>query len=148
MQIASYDLKVIENIFNILHYKIFLLRKYFNYEFKFYIVLQVEVAMFRDLDSRPSQREVDAVHEWLQSKHAFHVMRDHPGHDLPMLAGMWGLKLAGPSSGGNLDDLRPILRRVFLAILRSQSFTSLMADPRQDINRVSSFSRCPNGTFS
>ena len=32
-------------------------------------------------------------------------------------------------------------------LLRSQSFTSLMADPRQDINRVSSFSRCLNGTF-
>ena len=30
---------------------------------------------------------------------------------------------------------------------RSQSFTSLMADLRQDINRVSSFSRCLNGTF-
>ena len=29
---------------------------------------------------------------------------------------------------------------------RSQSFTFLMAD-RQDINRVSSFSRCFNGTF-
>ena len=30
---------------------------------------------------------------------------------------------------------------------RSQSFTSLMADLRQDINRVSSFNRCVNGTF-
>ena len=28
-----------------------------------------------------------------------------------------------------------------------QSFTSLMADLHQDINRVSSFSRCLNGTF-
>ena len=32
--------------------------------------------------------------------------------------------------------------------LRAQSFTSLMADLRQDIDRVSSFSRCCNGTFS
>ena len=31
--------------------------------------------------------------------------------------------------------------------LRAQSFTSLMADLCQDINRVSSFSRCLNGTF-
>ena len=30
---------------------------------------------------------------------------------------------------------------------RSQSFTSLMEDLRQDINRVSSLSRCLNGTF-
>ena len=33
------------------------------------------------------------------------------------------------------------------ATFRAQSFTSLMADLRQDINRVSSFSRCLNGTF-
>ena len=33
------------------------------------------------------------------------------------------------------------------AIQRSQSFTSLTADLRQDMNRVSSFSRCTNGTF-
>ena len=31
--------------------------------------------------------------------------------------------------------------------LRFQSFTSLMADLYQDLNRVSSFSRCLNGTF-
>ena len=31
--------------------------------------------------------------------------------------------------------------------LRYQSFTSLMADLRQDINSVASFSRCRNGTF-
>ena len=30
---------------------------------------------------------------------------------------------------------------------RAQSFTSLMADLHQDINRISSFSRCLNGTF-
>ena len=30
---------------------------------------------------------------------------------------------------------------------RSQSFTSLKVDLRQDINRVSSFTRCLNGTF-
>ena len=68
------------------------------------------MAIFRDLDSRPSQREVNAVNEWLQSKHPFHVMRDHPGHDLPMLAGMWGIKLE--------ENVRPILRKVFLASLK------------------------------
>ena len=33
------------------------------------------------------------------------------------------------------------------AKLGTQSFTFLMADLCQDINRVSSFSRCHNGTF-
>ena len=32
-------------------------------------------------------------------------------------------------------------------IPRAQSFTSLMADLRQDINRGFAFSRCLNGTF-
>ena len=31
--------------------------------------------------------------------------------------------------------------------LRTQSFTSLKADPRQDINGGFDFSRCLNGTF-
>ena len=34
-----------------------------------------------------------------------------------------------------------------LAAFWSQSFTSLMADLRQGINRVASFSGCLNGTF-
>ena len=37
---------------------------------------------------------------------------------------------------------------VGVIILGAQSFTSLMADLHQDINRVSSFSWCLNGTFS
>ncbi len=47
----------------------------------------------RDLDSRFSEREVSAVDEWLKSKEAFHVMRDHELHENEMLAGMWGVKL-------------------------------------------------------
>ena len=72
------------------------------------------MALFRDLDSRPSRREAEAVEQWMSSKHAFHVMRDHPAHDMPILAGMWGVKL-------NQNNLRPALRSVFLAMLRSAS---------------------------
>ena len=54
---------------------------------------------------------MDAVNEWLQSKHVFHVMRDHPGHDLSILAGMWGVKTLD-------DEFRPIVRRIFLAMLK------------------------------
>ena len=49
--------------------------------------------MFRDLDSLPSLREDAAVQEWLDSKYAVHVMRDHPKHTMVMLAGMWGIKM-------------------------------------------------------
>ena len=53
----------------------------------------MDILLSRDLDSRISQREVDAVTEWLESGRPIHVMRDHPGHDTPMLGGMWGTRL-------------------------------------------------------
>lgn len=83
---------------------------------------QVEVALFRDLDSRPSRREMEAVEEWMLSKHVVHVMRDHPGHDMPILAGMWGVKLEDSRGhGGRQGDVRSAFRAVFLALLRRKS---------------------------
>ena len=47
--------------------------------------------LLRDIDAAPTRREQCAVREWLVgSGKGFHVMRDHPGHSWPMLAGMWG----------------------------------------------------------
>ena len=54
---------------------------------------QVDILLNRDLDSRVSEREVAAVQEWLNSDKEFHVMRDHPQHIDPILAGLWGTKL-------------------------------------------------------
>jgi len=56
---------------------------------------QVKLAVFRDLDSRLSEREVAAVREWMRSDKAIHMMRDHPQHLAPVLAGMWGAKMSG-----------------------------------------------------
>lgn len=44
----------------------------------------------RDVDSRPSDREVNAMQEFIESKQAIHVMRDHPFHFAPIMGGMWG----------------------------------------------------------
>ncbi|MDR2604395.1 MAG: hypothetical protein LBC55_03465 [Desulfovibrio sp.] len=52
----------------------------------------VEIAVFRDADSRLSAREVAAVYEWLKSGKTFHIMRDHPWHNNPIFAGMWGVR--------------------------------------------------------
>jgi hypothetical protein len=52
----------------------------------------VSYALFRDTDSRLSPREVAAVNEWMASGKAVHLMRDHPLHKNPMMAGMWGCK--------------------------------------------------------
>lgn len=53
----------------------------------------VEYVIFRDTDSRLSNREKIAVDEWLFSGKKAHIMRDHPYHgNFPILAGMFGLK--------------------------------------------------------
>jgi len=54
----------------------------------------VERVIFRDADSRLSQREAEAVKEWEDSGVGLHSMRDHPHHDrrnYPVFAGMFGL---------------------------------------------------------
>ena len=52
--------------------------------------LDVDIFLSRDCDSRISEREVNAVNEWLESDKDFHIMRDHPYHTVPILGGMWG----------------------------------------------------------
>jgi hypothetical protein len=49
-----------------------------------------ELVMIRDCDSRFSEREKRAVAEWLSSEKIFHIMRDHPSHNVPILGGLWG----------------------------------------------------------
>lgn len=52
----------------------------------------VDIFLSRDTDSRISERESDAVFEWLNSDKDFHVMRDHPYHTAKIMGGMWGLR--------------------------------------------------------
>lgn len=73
-----------------------------NYEFEpaFWRFLpasdsEVGILLVRDTDSPITARELAAVNEWLASDKAVHIMRDHPMHEYPMLAGMWGCRTAG-----------------------------------------------------
>lgn len=52
------------------------------------------VAIFasRDTDSYLSEREVAAVHQWLDSDKQWHIMRDLPQHGSRILGGLWGGK--------------------------------------------------------
>lgn len=50
----------------------------------------VERYIVRDVDSRFSRREVEAVNEWIKAGTQLHVMRDHPWHNQPMMGGLWG----------------------------------------------------------
>ena len=66
-----------------------LLRRLNKRIYRFLVMLdpQVDVFISRDADSLIIPREVDAVHQWLQSNYTFHLMRDHPAHLGIMLAG-------------------------------------------------------------
>ena len=52
----------------------------------------VDVMISRDTDSRLTLREKAAVDDWLASDKDFHIMRDHPAHDAPIMGGMWGVR--------------------------------------------------------
>jgi hypothetical protein len=47
----------------------------------------VDILMSRDADSEIISREVAAVNQWHESDYTFHVMRDHPDHAVPIMAG-------------------------------------------------------------
>jgi hypothetical protein len=51
-----------------------------------------EHVIFRDTDSRISKREATAVGQWLESGRQIHLIRDHPHHFYPIMAGMWGVR--------------------------------------------------------
>lgn len=65
----------------------------------------VELLLVRDLDSPVSVREVAAVNEWISTDKEFHIMRDHPKHEYPILAGMWGCRT------NTLRDMADLLRK-------------------------------------
>ena len=64
-----------------------------------------DIMVSRDTDSRISFREKHAVDEWIASDKDFHIMRDHPYHNVPILGGMWGCR------NGILSNIRELVDR-------------------------------------
>jgi hypothetical protein len=48
--------------------------------------------LFRDADSIVSRREASAIGQWVNSGLTGHLIRDHPFHSSPIMAGLWGLR--------------------------------------------------------
>ena len=71
---------------------------------RFYAASKNLTMISRDTDSRLSYREKAAVDEWLASDKDFHIMRDHPYHRVPILAGMWGAR------NGILSHIKEIMQ--------------------------------------
>ena len=53
---------------------------------------EVDVVLFRDSDSIITEREASLVDYWIQSDYSAQILRDHPLHMAPIMAGMFGLK--------------------------------------------------------
>ena len=53
----------------------------------------VDTYMSRDIDSPIFERETTIVRQWLKSEKTIHIIRDHPQHIIPILGGLWGIKL-------------------------------------------------------
>jgi len=54
---------------------------------------EVGVTIFRDTDSFPSERESNAVKQWLETGKSLHLMREtQPGHRSKIMGGMWGIR--------------------------------------------------------
>ena len=76
-----------------------------SYFWRFYAAADpnVEIVIFRDTDSRLNIREKAAVEQWIESDKQVHIMRDHPLHFMPIMAGMWGVK------GQYLNNIRVLV---------------------------------------
>jgi hypothetical protein len=50
------------------------------------------IVIIRDLDDRISSRHKFVVDEWLSSDKDISIIRDHPNHLYPVMAGLWGVR--------------------------------------------------------
>jgi hypothetical protein len=68
----------------------------------------VDYCIFRDTDSRISERDEVATNEWIDSGKNFHIIREHPaGHAWAMNAGMWGCKKNA------IDDINLLIKNYY-----------------------------------
>ena len=79
-----------------------------SWRFRIWLLGNPGWIIFRDADSMMSLREARAVEQWVVSERVGHIIRDHPFHSAPILAGLWGLR-------GNFTDW-------FIEEVRSYSF--------------------------
>lgn len=65
----------------------------------------IDAVIMRDVDSLLSARDKSAVDAWLDSGKGVHVIRDHPAHQVLILAGLWGCR------GGRIPRMVELLER-------------------------------------
>ena len=63
------------------------------WRFRLFNDKDVDIFISRDADSRITDREIEFVNDFIASNKSFHIIRDHPDHNLTILAGMFGVKV-------------------------------------------------------
>jgi hypothetical protein len=63
------------------------------------------IVLFRDADSRPSEREFQCVSAWQRQSVAFHTIKDHPLHTGTAMGGLLGIRVQKARELGFLDTL-------------------------------------------
>ncbi|MBB4863038.1 hypothetical protein HNP46_001883 [Pseudomonas nitritireducens] len=86
------------------------------WRFLAYDLPDVHRVIFRDADSVISQREAEAVQEWIDSGERFHLMRDYATHTELILAGLWGV------CAGALPPMRGLMDSFLAQPVSSQHF--------------------------
>jgi hypothetical protein len=97
-----------------------------------------EHVIFRDTDSRLSNREAQLVSTWLQSGKDLHIIRDHPNHTSAILGGLWGCeaKALRDYLSPNVGDQTPGEAKygfdqelIRLHVYRTRKLSRLIHDP-------------------
>jgi len=76
----------------------------------------IDIAFSRDADSRVNKRDMYCINKFIESNISFQIIRDHPYHNVPICAGMWGIK-----RGCILDKIKVLFDR-YTAKDNSESF--------------------------
>lgn len=64
---------------------------HYPFFWRFFAFLEDSISVARDLDSRPSEREIEYINRWLESDCKYSIIRDHPWH-APVPSGLFGVK--------------------------------------------------------
>lgn len=54
--------------------------------------IENECCIIRDTDSLISNREIQLINEWINTTYNFHIIRDHPLHNMPIMGGLFAIK--------------------------------------------------------
>jgi len=118
---------------------------------------EAKLTLFRDTDSRFSKREVEAVAQWVKSENQLHIIRDHPRHYYPIMAGMWGVRsteyvrstikqILLSANGADKPEDQTLLAKIFYPKFKDDALVHDAFFTREK-NRATLIDREPNGSF-